>query len=350
MAKQGLKRGGRRGGRGGGRRWGGQQHGTGRKADRDPAAELVARFKDRPTDGLVTCMYGSHADVTFPAEGDRVRFCLLAPKVHRYQGLCVGDRVWTKQGATADERIVGARSPRQTELRRKRGEDDRTGHVIAANVEQMAIVFALHEPPLRTGAIDRYLVLASALGLTPLLVPTKTDLSPVDDPGWGVLQPYRELEIPILATSSESATGLDALREALAGRLTVFAGHSGVGKSRLCQALDLAGAPIEGELSRSGGRVRGRHTTSVAQLLRLPEGGWLVDTPGVRAVGLVDIEPRDVGIHFPELAEVGQACAFEDCLHVDEDDCAVRDAVGQTIPEARYESYVRLIRSMQEEA
>jgi len=314
------------------------------RGDRD-RRRLLDRFAGIEPDGLVLCQYGTHAETALP-DGS-VRMCMLSPKVHKLFGVCVGDRVWTQRGATDQERIIVARAERRTEVRRKRGEEDRTGHIIASNVDVMAITLALREPPLRTGAIDRYLVLASVLGLEPLLVLTKIDQAPEDEPGWRVLDPYRELGVEIVATSAESGEGLDRLRTALAGRVTVFAGHSGVGKSSLCLALGLSGAPEAGDMSTARGRVRGRHTTSIARLLELPAGGWVVDTPGVRAVGLVDLKPDDVRVHFPEFADHTEGCEYSDCCHRNEERCGVRQAVDdEQIPSARYESYLRLMESL----
>ena len=309
-------------------------------------AKLLARFEGSEPDGRVLCMYGTHADVSL--DDGRVLFCMLTPKVHKLLGICVGDRVWTERGASDAERVIAARGPRRTEVRRKRGEDDRTGHVIAANVDRMAITAALVEPPLRSGALDRYLVLASMIGVEPVIVVTKVDQSPPEHPGWQVLEPYRELGVPVIATSAVNGQGLDQLREALQGGVSVFAGHSGVGKSHLCQALGLVGAPETGEMSYAHGRVRGRHTTSIARLLELSGGGgWVVDTPGVRAIGLVDLGKEDARIHFPEFVALAVQCAWADCLHLDEQDCAVIDAVDDgSIPRARYDGYVRLMESL----
>ena len=164
------------------------------------------------------------------------------------------------------------------------------------------------------------------------------------------LEPYRALGIPVIATSAESGHGLEELREVLRGSVTVFAGHSGVGKSSLCLALGILDAPEAGELSYAHGRVRGRHTTSVARLLELPGGGgWVVDTPGVRAIGLVDLRPVDARVHFTEFADFAGDCEFTSCLHVAEEDCGVRAAVdaGQ-VPSARYEGYLRLMTTLEE--
>lgn len=315
------------------------------RQDRD-RAKLLARYEAIEPDGRILCQFGTHAETAF-SDG-AVRMCMLTPKVHKLFGVCVGDEVWTERGATDEERVIVARAGRRNEVLRKRGDDDRTGHVIAANVDRMAITVALAEPPLRTGALDRYLVLASVIGVEPMIVVTKTDQTPPGHPQWAMLEPYRELDVPVISTSSVSHEGLGELLDALRGGVSVFAGHSGVGKSRLCQALGLTGAPETGEMSYAHGRVRGRHTTSIARLLELPGGdGWVVDTPGVRAIGLVDLSRSEARIHFPEFAGYSDQCGYGDCLHLDEEDCAVIDAVEKgKIPRARYDGYRRLMESL----
>lgn len=316
-------------------------------ADRDDRArtKLLAKYESIEPDGLVTCHFSTHVEVRL--EDGSTNMCLLSPKVHKLLGVCVGDFVWTE--AIGDEHIVVARAPRRSEVRRKRGDEDRVGHVIAANVDQLAITVALHEPPLRTGAIDRYLVLASVLGLEPLLVITKVDQSTEDDPEWEELDPYLEMELPVVLTSATTGGGIDDLEEALRDRVTVFSGHSGVGKSTLCQALKLDGALIAGDMSRSHGRIRGKHTTSVARLLELPGGGWVVDTPGVRSIGLVDLQRSDARVHFPDFEPFATDCAFADCLHVEEEGCGVFAAVeAGELSDARYLSYARLLDSLEE--
>ena len=347
-----AKSGGRIAGRGRRRESGVSTRSGGTERDRDQQLQqqcdrLLERFLGRDPDGRVVCQFGSHAETEF-VDGSRL-LCMLSPKVHKLQGVCVGDRVWTERGATDKERIIQGRAPRRNELRRRRGEDDRTGHVIAANIDLMAITTALREPPLRTGALDRYLVLASALGFEAMIVLTKLDQSPPEEPGWEALIPYRELGVPIVATSSASGQGLDELRSALFGRVSVFAGHSGVGKSSLCRALGLDEAPEIGEMSRSGGRVRGRHKTSVARLLELPGGGRVVDTPGVRSIGLVDLSRADAPVHFPEFANWARECSYRDCLHLEEDGCAVRLAAQSgALAKSRYSSYSRLMATLVE--
>lgn len=318
---------------------------TGGPSAEDPRARdlrtLRSRLAERRSDGLVTCMYGSHADVSFD-DGSR-GFCLITPKLHKLQGLCVGDRVHSERGAHDAERVLIGRDERSTELRRLRGDDDREGHVIAANADCMAIVAALTEPPLRPGALDRYLVLASVLGLSPLLVLTKAEDDPDGRDHEAAIAAYRGL-CPVVFTSARTGLGIPVLADHLRGHLSVFSGHSGVGKSSLCQALGLANAPAAGALTERG---RGRHTTSVAQLLSLPGGGWVIDTPGVRAIGFVDLDRRVARAHFPDFAELARACAFPSCLHEDEEDCAVIDAVERgDLARVRYDGYRRLLASL----
>ncbi len=310
-------------------------------------AKLLSKFEHAEPDGLVLAHHSTHAEVLLES-GERA-FALIAPKVHKLFGVSVGDLVWTQDGATPDERVIACRAERGNEVRRKRGEEDKKGHVIAANVDRMAITAALLEPPLRTGALDRYLVLASVLGIEPMIVITKTDQAGRDSDLWALVEPYEDV-CPVIATSAETGEGLDELAEALTDRITVFAGHSGVGKSSICLALELEDAPIAGDMSYAHGRVRGRHTTSVARLLELPFGGWVVDTPGVRAIGLIDLEKRDVEVHFPEILAFARGCEFADCLHLDEEGCAVIAAVEDgDIPYVRYEGYERLMASLDED-
>jgi ribosome biogenesis GTPase / thiamine phosphate phosphatase len=336
-----------------GRRRSGREDGAAAKRRRDQKVrddlartKLLAKYADTDPNGLVVCHFSTHVEAKL-SDGT-TQMCLLSPKVHKLLGVSVGDMIWTE--AIGDERIVVARAPRNTEVRRKRGDEDRTGHVIAANVDQMAITVALHEPPLRTGAIDRYLVLASIVGLEPLLVITKIDQVSEEDPQWEELDPYLEMDLPIVLTSATTGAGIDDLQAALDDKVTVFAGHSGVGKSSLVQALGLDGALKAGDMSRSHGRVRGRHTTSVARLHELHSGGWVVDTPGVRAIGLVDLEREDARVHFPDFEPFAEKCAFANCLHVEEDGCAVFAAAeAGELSDARYLSYVRLIDSLEPE-
>ncbi|MCW2631628.1 MAG: GTPase EngC [Pseudonocardia sp.] len=216
--------------------------------------------------------------------------------------IVVGDRV----GLVGDQsgqpdalaRIIRI-EPRTSSLRRTADDDDPFERLVVANAEQLVIVTALADPPPRTGFIDRCLVAAYAGGLTPLLCLTKADLA---DPA-GLIASYAELELPVVVTRHDEPP--DALREALAGRLSAMIGHSGVGKSTLVNQLVPDAERAVGIVSAVG---KGRHTTTGAVALPLPEGGWIVDTPGVRSFGLAHVTPDDVVAAFGDLAEVVKDC------------------------------------------
>ncbi|MFI1098383.1 ribosome small subunit-dependent GTPase A [Streptomyces sp. NPDC020917] len=227
---------------------------------------------------------------------------------------------------------------RSSVLRRTADDTDPYERVVVANADQLAIVTALADPEPRPRMIDRCLVAAYDAGLQPLLVLTKSDLAPAEP----LLETYGALDLDYVVTNRDDflTGGVDQIRQRLAGRVTAFVGHSGVGKTTLVNALV--------ERQRSTGRVnavtgRGRHTTTSALALPLPgDAGWVIDTPGVRSFGLAHIDPSRVIHAFPDL-EPGTADCPRACSH-DEPDCALDDwvAAGHAEP-ARLDSLRRLL-------
>ncbi len=232
--------------------------------------------------------------------------------------------------------------PRRNELRRAAGPPHRREmRVLVVNTDGLLVVSAFEDPPYRVGLLDRALVIAFDAGMPPALVFNKRDLADPDgrERLKRELERYRTLDLPVFETSAIGGEGLERLAGHLAGRRTALVGHSGVGKSEL-----LAGLGIEG---RRRGRVdrfgRGRHTTTSAEILALPGGGEVVDTPGFRALGLDGLTPERVFAAHPDLVPLASACRFRTCSHASEPDCAIRKAVADgTIPEARHESLTRL--------
>lgn len=251
----------------------------------------------------------------------------------------VGDEVRVSHPHESSARIEEV-LPRRTTLARADPTRDGGRRILATNVDVTAIVVTLAEPTLRPRFIERCLVLASRGGIEPLVVVNKIDLVEDRAASLAVLEPYHSLGVAVLTCSTRTGEGIGPLATLLAGRTTVLLGHSGVGKTSLATAL---GAPerVTQELRRSG---RGSHTTTVSALVRLPGEIRLIDTPGIRELGMVDVTPTEIREYFSDLASCSSACRFADCRHVDEPICGVRDAVRMgTVPRARYESYLRLL-------
>jgi ribosome biogenesis GTPase / thiamine phosphate phosphatase len=241
-------------------------------------------------------------------------------------------------------RIV-RQQPRSSVLRRTADDTDPVERVIVANADQLVIVTALANPPPRTRLIDRCLVAAYDAGLTPILLLTKTDLVSPE----ALLEQYRDLDLGILATTvtADGADGVEEVRAALEGKVSVLVGHSGVGKSTLVNALVPTATRATGVVNDVTGR--GRHTSTSAVALPLPDDpGWIIDTPGIRSFGLAHIDLERIIDHFPELGEGTDDCP-RSCSH-DEPECGLDDFVASRAAEqphlaARLESLRRLLRS-----
>lgn len=304
-----------------------------RRPEHDDAVEARVITVDRGR-------YGVLADEDAPEERE-----LTATRASelRKQAIVTGDRVDVVGDTSGDEgalaRIVRIR-PRVTLLRRSADDTDEVERIIVANADQLMVVVAAADPEPRPRLVDRYLVAAYDAGIEPLMVITKTDLA---DPA-EFLANFAGLDLRVV-TSTKADPPLEALRPLLAGRTTVAVGHSGVGKSTLVNAL-VPGA------DRAIGRVnavtgRGRHTSSSTVSLRLPGGGWVIDTPGVRSFGLGHVRPDSILRSFTDLAEVAEDCP-RGCTHLaDAPDCALNEAVEEgRLDAARVDSLQRLLTTL----
>lgn len=234
-------------------------------------------------------------------------------------------------------RIVDV-AERRTVLRRTADDDDPFERPVVANADQLAIVAALADPPPRVGMIDRILVAAYDAGLEPLLVLTKADLAAPD----GLMATYRPLGLKVVAV--EPGTDLSELHTELRDRRTVLVGHSGVGKSTLVNALIPGVDRATGVVNEVTGR--GRHTSTSAVALELPEGGWVIDTPGVRSFGLSHVTPASFIAAFDDLAELVHDCP-RGCHHDSSaPECALDRAVAEgRLSSERLESFRRMERA-----
>jgi ribosome biogenesis GTPase len=287
----------------------------------------------------VICVFRGGCEVI---AGGRVReLRLLGRHAREELRLAVGDDVSFDAASGA----VLELEPRRTQLARCRPLAGRraTGapreqQVIAANMDRVAIVVAVGAPPFRAGAVDRFMLAAAGGGLQAILVVNKTDLlqgAPLPEE----IAEY-EGQVHVYRTSARTGAGLPELRAALAHSRTVLAGHSGVGKSSLLNALSPELRLETGELRRD---QRGRHTTARATWLELAGQAVVVDTPGVREIATGPIDPELLAAVFPDVRELAASCRFGDCQHGSEPDCAVRQAAAEgKLAPARLARYERL--------
>jgi ribosome biogenesis GTPase len=259
---------------------------------------------------------------------------------HEVDLVAVGDRVEITP-LPDGEGIIDAVEPRQRSLSRlaptPRGMYQQ---IIIANPDQAVFVFACKMPELRPGMLDRFLVVAEKQHIPVLIVANKVDLVDSEE-AQRSFSHYASLGYPLVYTSAKSGLGLAELSGYLRGKLSVFAGPSGAGKSSLLNAIQPGlGLAVR---SVSQATAKGRHTTVVRQLFSLAGGGYVADTPGLKAMALWDILPEELDGYFPELRPLVDGCQFSDCTHIHEPGCAVLAALarGEIHPE-RYASYVRM--------
>ncbi|MDP7157029.1 MAG: ribosome small subunit-dependent GTPase A [SAR324 cluster bacterium] len=258
--------------------------------------------------------------------------------------IAVGDVVEVEPDAAEDAGWICEVHPRHSRLAR-RSREGLPEQTLVANAEQLLIVAALKRPEFRHGVVDRLIVAGLDGGLTPVLVLNKTDLGETQETAT-IRKLYTGLGYSVLLTSATKPSGLETLHACLRKRTSVLAGHSGVGKSSLVKALYPDWEIRVGAVNQKRGK--GRHTTTMAEMFRLPEGGYLVDTPGIRELEPLGVTRKTLDQHFVEFAPLWTQCRFASCSHRHEPDCAVQQGVAEgAISAVRYRSYVAFWESLE---
>ncbi|MBK9578929.1 MAG: ribosome small subunit-dependent GTPase A [Fibrobacterota bacterium] len=268
--------------------------------------------------------------------------CSYSPRLRLTQEslLAVGDKVEI-HALPGSGWLLTSIQPRRTRISRP-GPDarDHLDIVVAANLDVLVIVASCDRPAFHPRLVDRFLVTAQLGGVEPMIFLNKSDLAPLPD-----LDTYRRMGIPVVAGSANTGEGLPELQERIGTRWAAFAGSSGVGKSSLVRAMIPDAAVEIGEVRRKDGR--GRHTTTRSGVFRLPGGGRIIDTPGIRELALHRLSSIELQLYFSDFDAYFGKCRFNDCLHREEPGCAVASAVERgEIHADRWSSYLRILESI----
>lgn len=263
--------------------------------------------------------------------------------------IAVGDRVaFDMEDESQMHGMIKQVLPRDNYIVRLSPHNANLKHIVASNIDLALLVATIAEPRTSLGFIDRFMITAEAYGVPAILVVNKIDI--LEPKHMEQLEHWKQMYegagyqvLPLIALQPET---LEVLKEVIRNKTTLFSGHSGVGKSTLINQL-IPGKDLRtGEVSGWSGK--GQHTTTFAEMLDLPEVGRIIDTPGVKEFGLIDVQREELSQYFPEMKALMNQCKFNNCLHINEPGCAVKEAVfNGTITEDRYVSYVGILESIE---
>lgn len=278
---------------------------------------------------------------------DRIIPCVVRGKLavddSEYSSVRAGDNVKVEM-VSKDQGAIQEILPRKSRLSRMIESRAYKEHIIAANIDQILIIASTRNPRFKSGLLDRYLVIAEKNQLQALVCINKIDLANKNDFEIYARE-YSKLGYPTFFTSAVSGEGTENLTQKLRDRVTLFVGHSGVGKSSLIKAIE-PGIDIKTQQISSKTK-KGMHTTSVVQLFPLSFGGFAGDTPGIRELGLWDVLKKDLRRYYAEFQRYAEQCQFADCQHINEPGCAVKAAVNSgDIFSERYENYLNIYASL----
>lgn len=293
-------------------------------------------------EGVVVRATGSWYEVLHDGERlrCRIRGRLRLRGVRSTNPVVVGDRVVCETDAAGDRTIVDI-VPRRNYVIRRASNLSKESHIIAANVDRALLMVTLRAPETPTEFVDRFLVTCEAYKVPVTILLSKRDLQDPEAVA-AFRRIYEDAGYEVLEVSTADGAGVERVRELLAGRTTLLSGNSGVGKSTLVRAIDPTLDIRTGEIS--GSHDKGRHTTTFSTMYPLAGGGAVIDTPGIKGFGLIDIGGDELWHYFPEMMRAAPGCRFYNCTHTHEPGCAVVAAVREgTIAWERYESYLKML-------
>lgn len=263
--------------------------------------------------------------------------------------VAVGDEVEVEvEDVNENTAVITRILPRRNYINRQSPRFKHQHHIVASNLDQSLLVATLKEPRTSQGFIDRFLVASEMFHVKAIIAFNKADLfrKKEEEKFRQMKEMYERVGYRVFLTSAKDNTGILELRQALEGKTTLISGHSGVGKSSVINII-FPGINLKtGEISGWSGK--GQHTTTFAEMFDLPSGGRIIDTPGMREFGLVDIGKQEVSHYFPEMRERLNDCQFNNCLHFNEPGCAIKQAVADgEIAEDRFVSYINIMESIE---
>jgi ribosome biogenesis GTPase len=257
--------------------------------------------------------------------------------------IAVGDRVEFEKNEDGIG-LINRICDRKNYIIRRSSNLSKEFSILAANLDVAALVITLNYPETSTVFIDRFLAVTEAYNVPACLIINKTDLYGEEDAEYleAIVYLYGNIGYPVFKTSTLTGENLSAIKEFFTGKTVLLAGNSGVGKSSLLNALSPEASAKTADISFY--HNKGMHTTTYSEMYRLPDGGYIIDTPGIKGFGLIDMKESEVDHYFKEIFKISSQCKYDNCLHIQEPECAVREAVEKgEISWSRYQSYLSVL-------
>ncbi len=274
----------------------------------------------------------------------RIRGKLRIKGIKSTNPVAVGDEVEFEQEENQETGVIKNILARKNYIVRKSINLSKRSHILAANIDQVYLLVTLVAPQTQTGFIDRFLVSAEAYHIPVTILFNKVDLYEPEDLVLleEFMSVYKKIGYPCKTISAKQKNSVDFLLDEIKSKKVMFGGHSGVGKSTLINTLDPNLNLKTGEISMAN--LSGQHTTTFAEMCPLESGGFIIDTPGIRAFGLIDFDKKLLSHYFPEMRNLLNECKFNDCQHIHEPHCAIKNAVDNgEIDPGRYYNYVQMV-------